>query len=175
MAATRQLNGLDLDALDESLDLMREKREKVRQHRWTSRVRWLGGFKARATTRNHQFVVDEPASVAADDEAPTAVEYVLGAFGACLVTGFVLNATQRGVEVWNLEVTLEGQTDNPLTFFGIEDEGHSGYREVTAKLFVQADADAETLEEIWRRTVETSPVGNTLGRVVSVRPELAIV
>ncbi len=174
MATTQQLNGLDLEALEHSLALMREKPDKVREHRWTGRVRWLGGFKARVTTRNHQFVVDEPASVAAEDEAPTAVEYVLGALGACLATGFVLNASLRGVEIWNLEVSLDGGTDNPLTFFGIEQQGHPGYSEITAKLYVQADADRDTLNEIWEQTVRTSPVANTLSRQVKVVPELVV-
>jgi len=174
MAVTRELNGIDLDALDESYRLMGEKPHKLKEHWWKARVRWAGGFKSKVTTRNHQFLVDEPASVAAQDEAPTSVEYVLGAFGACLVTGFVLNAIKRGVEIWNLEVSLEGQTDNPLTFFGLEEEGHSGYREIIAKLYVQADADRETLEEVWDKTVRTSPVGNSLEKPVSIRAELVV-
>ena len=35
------------------------------------------------------------------------MEYVLGALGTCLATGFVFNATQRGIAIENLEVVLE--------------------------------------------------------------------
>jgi hypothetical protein len=37
---------------------------------------------------------------------------------------------------------------------------------------VDADADEETLRAIWEETVVTSPVGNTLARPVTLRPEL---
>lgn len=169
-----ELNGLKLADLEQALGEIKADPGKAQAYRWSARARWAGGFKSKVTARDHQFVVDEPAGFASVDEAPTAVEYVLGAYGACLATGFVYNATRRGIELYNMEVALEGQTDNVLTFLGLSEEGHAGYREITAKLYVQADADAAALQEIWEETVKTSPVGNSLARVVTVKPELAV-
>jgi uncharacterized OsmC-like protein len=56
-----------------------------------------------------------------------------------------------------------------------EREGHPGYREIKVKLYVKADAQREVLERIWAETLETSPVANSLTRVVSLTPELSIV
>ncbi|MEO0158039.1 MAG: OsmC family protein, partial [candidate division WOR-3 bacterium] len=103
------------------------------------------------------------------------VEYVLAALGGCLTVGFVLNATKNNIKIDALEVSLEGRIDNILTFLGLSDEGHPGYREITAKLYVRASADQKTLEEVWRKTVETSPVGNTLSRTVRIIPQLSVV
>lgn len=86
--------------------------------------------------------------------------------------GFVLNATKRGVAVKNLEFALDGSIDNILTFLGLSQDGHPGFREIKVKAFAQADADEATLQEIWKETVSTSPVGNTLTRSVSIQPEL---
>src|SRR5918999_873754 len=107
--------------------------------------------------------------------APNAVEYVLGAYGACLATGLIINASRRRIELRNLEVTLESTQDNAFSFMGINDDGHSGIDEVKVKLYVQADADETALREVWKHTLRTSPVGNTLVNAVKVTPELSVI
>ncbi|MBI2941669.1 MAG: OsmC family protein [Chloroflexi bacterium] len=169
-----RLNGLRPPEIAEALRLVAAQPGAGRAPK-TSRVRWLGGFKLKAMVRNHAFVVDEPPHLKGEDEAPNAMEYVLGALGACYATGFILAATMRGIELYNLEVALESTQNNVLTFFGLASDGHSGFEEIRAKLFVQADADEATLREIWEQTVQTSPVGNSLTRTVRVRAELAVV
>lgn len=171
----KELNGLDLSQLQEVLEAIHAEPEKIKSHRWTSRVGWLGGFKFKAFTKHHAFIVDEPANLGGAGEGPNSVEYVLGALGTCLATGFVLNATKRGIHLDNLEVALEGQIDNILTFLGLSEEGHSGYREVVARLYVSTDADEEMIGEIWEQTLRTSPVGNTLARSVVIKPELSVI
>lgn len=172
MGAT--LNGLDLEQLQQLVAQVQADPEAARSlNRWSARVRWLGGFKGRAYIRNHSFVIDEPADLVGKDEAPNAVEYVLGALGACLTVGFVLNATKHGIPIRNLEIALDGEIDNILTFLGLSEEGHPGYREIVVKAYVDAEADEGMLQKIWAETVRTSPVGNTLARSVTLRPELS--
>lgn len=167
------LNGLDLNQVQELVQQIQADPEVAQPlNTWNARVRWLGGFKGQALIRNHTFVIDEPADLIGQDAAPNAVEYVLGALGACLTVGFVLNATKQGVTIRNLEVALEGNIDNILTFLGLSQQGHPGYREIAAKAYVDAEADQAILEQIWQETVATSPVGNTLARPVALRPEV---
>lgn len=170
----KTLNGIDLEGFQEALELIKADPEKVKAAPRSARIRWLGGFKMKVYTRDHTYIVDEPHRLASDDEAPTAVEYVVGALGACLATGFVLNATLRGIEISNMEMALEGAMENILMFFGLSEEGHPGFKEIRAKLYVSADADREALEEIWKQTVKSSPVGNSLTRSVTLKPELVI-
>jgi len=76
---------------------------------------------------------------------------VLGGLGGCLTVGFILNATKNNVKINDLEISIEGKIDNILTFFGLSDEGHSGYREIYVKAYVSSDTDQKVLEEIWRK------------------------
>jgi len=176
MVAVDELNGLNLSKLEELVKTVVEQREKAEElNVWKSRVKWVGGFRAKAYVRDHTFTIDEPADLAGVDTAPNAVEYVLSALGGCFTVGFILNATKRRVRVENLEISLEGRIDNILTFLGLSKEGHPGYREIKAKLFVRADADPKVIEEIWNETLETSPVGNTLSRNVKIIPEVKVV
>lgn len=167
-----ELNGLDLASMQTLVQAIQtDPKSADPYNEWTARVRWKGGFRSQALVRDHTFLIDEPADLVGKDAAPNAAEYLLGAYGSCLTTGFVLNATKRGVKLRNLEVTVEGRIENILTFFGMSDEGHPGYREIVAKAYVDADTDDVTLQEIWRETVKSSPVGNSLTRSVVLRDE----
>ena len=174
MPDEKGINGLDIEATRAAIATVSAQQGASRAPK-KSRVRWMTGLKFKAQVRNHTFVVDEPSHLAGDDESPNSMEYVLGAYGACLATGFVLNASQRGIVINNLEVSLESSQDNVFTFFGLSDqEGHPGFDEIKAKLFVQSSADPAVLREIWQRTIDTSPVHNTLVRPVSIQPEIEI-
>ena len=171
-----ELNGLNLKKLGEIVELGTKQPEKVGEqfNNWKARVKWLGGFRARAYIRDHAFLIDEPSDLAGVDTSPNAVEYVLAALGACYSVGFTLNATKRGIKVDAMEVALEGRLNNVLTFFGLSQKGHPGYEEIKAKLFVKTSADNKLVEEAWKETVANSPVGNTLARNVSVVPQISV-
>jgi uncharacterized OsmC-like protein len=168
------LNGIDVEGFRGALKTVGAQPEAARARK-QARVRWLDRLKFRAYVRNHQFEVDEPTQLAGDNANPTSMEYVLGALGTCLATGFVFNATQRGIAIANLEVALESTQENYLVFLGLDSERHPGFDQVTAKLYVQADADPALLRELWEHTVQTSPVGNSLTRAVTVTPEIDVI
>ncbi|HZP96173.1 MAG TPA: OsmC family protein [Candidatus Limnocylindria bacterium] len=171
--ATQQLNGLDLDAMRTLVQTVtKDPAAADRLNDWSARVRWETGFRSKALVRDHTLVVDEPATLVGQDLAPNAAEYVLAAFGACLTTGMALNATKDGIRLRNVEVIVEGRLDNILTFFGMSDRGHPGFKEISVKAYIDADTDDATLKKVWRDTVASSPIGNTLVRNVVVHDEM---
>jgi TusA-related sulfurtransferase/uncharacterized OsmC-like protein len=146
--------------------------DKARSFVWSARVRWTEGMQARAFIRNHSFNVGQPASFDTQDPAPSAVEYLLAAIGGCLAVGLQWRASQRGIEVRNLEVSLQAQADNILVFLGLEDEGHPGLKQVEGRLYIDADADDDVLQELWQETLRRSPVTQSFLREVPVQLEL---
>ena len=168
------LNGINVEAFQDALQAVGAQPAAAHAPK-SARVRWLDGLKFKAYARNHTFTVDEPTHLTGDDLSPNSMEYVLGAYGACLATGFVVNATKRGISVRNLEVSVSSTQDNAFTFLGLSDEGHPGFDQVTAKLYVQADADEKTIQELWEHSVKTSPVANSLSRTVPLKCEVEII
>jgi uncharacterized OsmC-like protein/TusA-related sulfurtransferase len=146
--------------------------DKARSFVWSARVRWTEGMQARAFIRNHSFNVGQPASFDTQDPAPSAVEYLLAAIGGCLAVALQWRASQRGIEVRNLEVSLQAQADNILVFLGLEDEGHPGLKRVEGRLYIDADADDDVLQELWQETLRRSPVTQSFRREVPVQLEL---
>jgi uncharacterized OsmC-like protein len=140
MDEQNEINGLDIEETRAAIAKVSSQPEASRAPK-TSRVKWLTGLKFKTYVRNHVFLVDEPAHLAGEDDSPNSMEYVLGAYAACLATGFVLNASQRGIHIHNLEVAVDSKQNNVFTFLGLNSDGHPGFDEINAKLFVQANAD----------------------------------
>jgi TusA-related sulfurtransferase/uncharacterized OsmC-like protein len=145
--------------------------DKARSFVWSARVRWTEGMQARAFIRNHSFNVGQPASFDTQDIAPSAVEYLLAALGGCLAVGFQWRASRRGLEVRNLEISLQAQAENILVFLGLEEQGHPGLNTIQGRLYVDMDGDEGVLQDIWRETIRRSPVTQSLLREVSMHFE----
>ncbi len=136
-------------------------------HPWSLRVRGLPGDEQKVYSGRHVFSVGRQASFTDEDSHPSAVEYLLGALGGDLVSGFLKQAAKRGVQIDATELVVSGRLENPMVFLGvIGAEGGAGLGAVAATLYVGADADEPTLQEIWRATLATSPLVGTLGRSV---------
>jgi uncharacterized OsmC-like protein len=166
------LNGLHPAKINEILESLKkpEVLEEVTGP-WKSRVVWQDGFRTKAYMRKHAVEMDEPEGLDATDAAASAHEQLLSAVGSCMTVGFVLNATKKGIKIHDLEIALEGYFDNILKWAGIDEAGNPGYRGITAKVFVKADANEETLKEIWKLAVEGSPVTQSVLRETRVTPE----
>ena len=128
------------------------------------------GFKLRA---------DEPEMLVGTNTAANPVEMVLQAYGACLAIGYAMNAAVRGIKIRELRIDVEGEIDLP-GFLGLEPptklnmDKLPGYKNVTARVQIEADADPKALKELHEHVVRTSPVGVTLSRPVTVKTELEV-
>ena len=176
MAEQETLNGLHPDKIKEILESMKD--PKVCQAvtgPWKSRVVWQSGFRVKAYMRKHTVEMDEPADLDATDLAASAHEQLLSAVGSCLTVGFVLNATKKGIKIYDLEIALEGHFDNILKWAGLSETGNPGYRSITAKVFVKADAEEAALRDLWKLAVEGSPVTQSVARETKIIPEFQAV
>ena len=130
---------------------------------------------AKAHTRTHTVELDEPDALDTQDTGASAHEHLLSALGSCIMVGFVLNATRRGVQINNLELAVEGNFENILKWAGLDDGGNPAYGDVDVKVYAQADADDATLQDIFDKAVAGSPVAQTVARATPVRATLEIV
>lgn len=175
MAQEETLNGLPRQKLNQVLESFRDPEVfNAVTGPWKSRVVWQDGFRAKAYMRNHVVEMDEPGGLTATDLAASAHEQLLSAVGSCMTVGFVLNATKKGIKIYDLEIAMEGYFDNIRKWAGV-DEGNPGYGSITAKVFVRADADEETLREIWKLAVEGSPVTQSVLRETKVTPQFEMI
>jgi len=173
------INGLDTDELLAIVESVKQNWDRGRTV-WKASARWLGGFRVETGSRDFKLTQDEPDMLAGTDTAANPVELVLQAYGACLAIGYAMNAAVRGIAIRDLRIDVEGEIDLP-GFLGLvpPEEAHMdrlpGYKKVTARVKLRADADATTLRELHDHVVRTSPVGVTLSRPVAIETEFEAV
>ena len=117
-------------------------------------------------------VADEPAVLLGKDEAANPVEHLLHALAACLTTSMVYHAAARGIEIEEIESSLEGHIDLH-GFLDLDPGVRKGYQGIRVKFKIKADVPEEGLQEIMQLGTGHSPVFDSLtnGVPVSVTTE----
>jgi uncharacterized OsmC-like protein len=167
--------GFDLGQLQSLVSAVKEDPAKGNTV-WEVDTSWKGGFQSEATIksygRNHTIRMDEPAALGGGDTAPNMVEVVLGAYGCCLTTGYVMNAAQRGIKLEGVEVNLKGDLDL-RGFFGLSDKATPGYKGIEVEVKLNAPgATAKQVQDLHDHVAKTSPVGSIISRPVKVTTRL---
>lgn len=168
---TNRLNDVDIEAVAGLAGHITQSPEAA-QTTWSAAVRWTGGFRSEATIRDFRPALsDEPTGLGGTDTAPNPVEQLLAALGNCLAVGYAANATARGIAINDLQIRLDGDL-NLESFLGVA-PGHAGFNDIRATVEIDSTADPETLAELHRHVLDTSPVGHTLRSSIPVDVVLA--
>ena len=169
-----EINGVNVEYFKSIVEAVKANPELGRTL-WRASARWKGGFKEEVRIREFTIKMDEPADLGGTNTAPNMVEIVLGAFGACLIVGYVMNAAVRGIHLDKVEVDVEGDIDLP-GFLGLEppEKVSPGFTNIRARVFLKTKepVSKEELEKLHEDVVKTSPVGNTLKNPVNVEVKL---
>src|SRR5262245_33247980 len=139
---------------------------------WKARTEWKNGFQSQAHIRDFTIPMDEPTALGGSDTAPNMVEVVLGAYGCCLTTGYVMNAALRGIRLEGVDIEVEGDLDL-RGFLALSQEAWPGYTDIRTKVYLTApQATPQQLRQLHEAVTKTSPVGCILQRPVRVSTEL---
>ncbi len=158
------LNGVDTD----TMKILMRSLERNPEHAdmsWGATVTWTGGLRSESRVRQFDPIAsDEPEAIGGTDRAPNPVEQLLAALGNCYAVGYAVNASLAGIELRSLEIALEGDLDLDV-FMGLR-SGQAGFKAIRANVRLDADADAEAVQELHDTVIGASPVGKTLAAPV---------
>lgn len=137
--------------------------------RWTLRVTAARAPGSTAHARKHSFAIGAPISFDAEYGAITALEYLLGAVGGDLVGGIQAVARRRRVEIDDVEAVVHGVLHNPMVYLRVVGEpGDAGIRAIDARVYISSLDDEARVRAVWAEVLETSPIVNTLSKVVKL-------
>jgi uncharacterized OsmC-like protein len=95
------------------------------------------------------------------------VEFLLHALASCLTAGIGTIAAARGVTLYEVESTVEGDI-SMLGVLGLSDDVRNGYRGIRVNFKIKGDAPAEKLEKIIEQSRNRSAVYDVLTNGVPV-------
>jgi len=172
-------NGVDTPTLFATIDAVREHPE-LAKFKFRATNRWQQGTHSRSRfqsfygageERMHEsesvYDADHPGVLVGRDQAPTPVEFLLHAIAACLTAGIGNIAAARGVTLYEVESTVEGDIDL-LGLLGLSDKVRNGYQGIQVNFKIKGDAPAEKLQKIVEQSRDRSAVYDVLTNGVPV-------
>ncbi|HXC74142.1 MAG TPA: OsmC family protein [Sphingomicrobium sp.] len=178
-----RVNGLDLDALGEVVDAIKQDKGKAMvgfdvTTRWTGQTRSetiVDGFTmaGERITRSHKIIADEPGELLGADSAPNPQELLMAAFNACITVGYVAGAALKGITLDSLEIKTRGELDL-RGFLGLSDEVAPGYESIAYDVTIKGDGTPAQFAEIHETVMKTSPNYFNISRPIRVEGTLNV-
>ena len=187
MTTTTTSNGIDVRALSETVDAIRDD-PSLGSFTFRARSRWQGGTYntgeistfvqggSEDRSRAAAFTLhgDEPPVLLGANRGPNAVELLLQGLAFCYAVGYVANAAARGIEITRMDYEIEGDFD-VRPFLGL-DGARPGFTRIRARGTVSSpNATREQLQELCQYVQDTSPVRDSLANPVPVETTLEVV
>jgi uncharacterized OsmC-like protein len=179
------LNGVDTPTLFATLDAVKAQPD-IAKFQFRAKNRWVSGTHNRSSMHGffgagqemehrHETVIDadHPAVLTGQDNGPAPVEYVLAALAACLTSGLANIAAARGIELTEVESTVEGDI-NLLGLLGISDEVRNGYEQIRVSFKVKGNAPAEKLRALVERSKDRSAVYDVITNSVPIAIDVTV-
>jgi uncharacterized OsmC-like protein len=160
------INGIDLAALEETVAAVAGD-ARLGQVAFRVRTDWKGQTKSESTVdsytlagdvvpRSFTIVADEPHELLGTNAAPNPQELLMSAVNACMVVGYVAQASVRGIVLDTCRIETEGELDL-RGFLGIDESVPAGYRRISYTVFLEGDGTREQFEEMHQAVMATSP------------------
>ena len=168
------LNGVDVPTLFATLDAVKAQ-PAAAQFQFRARNEWISGTHSRSTiqgfygagmedstrTTPFSYDADHPEVLVGTNHGPTAVEFLLHAIAACLTSGIGNVAAARGITLYRVRSTVEGDIDL-MGILGLSDSVRNGYRQIRVSFEIEGDASPEKLAALVEQARNRSAVYDVL-------------
>ena len=145
------------------------------QFQFRARNEWVSGTHSRSTiqgfygagmedstrTTPFSYDADHPEVLVGTNNGPTAVEFLLHAIAACLTSGIGNIAAARGITLYRVRSTVEGDIDL-MGILGLSDSVRNGYRQIRVSFEIEGDGSPEKLAALVEQSRNRSAVYDVL-------------
>ena len=160
------VNGIDLQAIDDNIAAITEN-PACGQVAFRVKTEWKGQTRSESTVesytlagevvpRSFTIVSDEPQELLGTNSAPNPQELLMSAVNACMMVGYVAQASVRGIRLEDCRIETEGELDL-RGFLGMDEKVPPGYRRINYTVFLKGDGTRAQFEEIHQAVIATSP------------------
>src|SRR6267154_656449 len=176
---SNKVNGVAVEDLSNTVDAIKAT-PAIAKFKFRIRNQWVDGSRntsiadafygaGQGQSRPKPFVLeaDEPTVLLGNDTAANPVEHLLHALASCLTTSMVYHAAARGIQIEEVESSLEGDLDL-RGFLDLDKNVRNGYQGIRVNFKIKADVPDAKLQELGQLGSGHSPVFDSLTRGVPV-------
>jgi uncharacterized OsmC-like protein len=179
----QQINGIDTEFLRESIEQISADPAKGMTN-WKVTNFWKGGTRSDAQVKGYtiggEYVpkdytikLDEPLEIGGTNQFANPQEYLLAAFNACIMVGYVAVSALEGVELEELRIETEGDIDL-RGFLGIDPDVAPGYESLTYTVYIKGNGTPEQFQKIHEFVTATAPNRYNLGHAIKLNTRFEI-
>src|SRR5262245_9341649 len=168
--ATKNVNnGVNVEALRAAREALTDAPQAA-QFKWRASCEWKNGTHSHSTVEGFyglgaeqnrkttfKFDADHPEVFASEDKGATPVELVLVGLASCLTAGIAAVAQNRKIQLRSVSATIEGDMDL-AGILGIDSDVRNGFKGITVKYKIDADAKPEDIEALVAQSQKRSAV-----------------
>lgn len=179
------MNGVDTPTLFATLDAVKSQ-PALATFQFRATNRWQQGTHSRSRfesfygangeqkhIRAYEYDADHPAVLVGRDQAPTPIEFLLHALAACLTAGIGNIAAARGVTLYEVESTVEGDIDL-LGILGLSDTVRNGYEGIRISFKIKGDGPQDKMRQIVEQSRNRSAVYDVLTKGTPVTVSVTV-
>lgn len=171
------LNNINLEALQGYIDLVKSNSgEGIATFGVTAN--WQSGVNTEITTHSKNvgsahaptkftYSIGEPTELLGDDKSPNPQDYILGGMAGCMMVGFVVGATAKGIALKSVQLDIAGQLDL-RGFLDLDPNVTVGFEELQFNFKVQGSGTKEQYDEIIQHVRKVSPGYQTIANPVKI-------
>lgn len=160
------LNGLDTALIEQAAASVVPGGQAARVT-FRARSTWLGQLQSRTDVesydiagkrvpRRHRIMADEPLELLGMNQAPNPQDLLLAALNACMMVGFVVDATMSGIRIDALEIESECSLDLRGAF-GLDPNVKPGTEKILYTIRVKGTGTREQFEQVHQNVMTKSP------------------
>lgn len=176
-------NGINTEALKGYMSQLSNK-EQPGSIDYNLNLEWVGGTQTKVHTekivldnntenRDFTFMIDEPVELLGKNEYPTPQEYLLAGMGSCMMVGFAVGASMKGIELKKLNIKIKSGLD--LNGFLQTQPGATiPLKKVEYVIEVEGSGTKEEFDEIHQVVKNTSPNRATIAEAIEIDSELKV-
>jgi uncharacterized OsmC-like protein len=116
---------------------------------------------------------DEPTELCGNNTQPNPQEYLMAAFNACMMVGYVAGASIRGIELESVEIETQGELDL-RGFLGLDKTVKPGYESMHYVVRIRGNGTPQQFKEIHDTVIATSPNRWNIANPINLTSELIV-
>ncbi len=183
IATQKNLNGIDTQLIhDLASQVSSDSRKGIAKFAVTTA--WKGGTRtetivdgwslgSKQFAKSMRIATDEPTELGGANTAANPQECLMAAFNACMMVGYVANASLKGIELESVEIETKGQLDL-RGFLGLDNTVKPGYDTLHYTVRIKGAGTTEQFQEIHEIVSKTSPNRWNIANSIRLTSDLVV-
>ncbi|MCT2406073.1 OsmC family protein [Chryseobacterium antibioticum] len=171
------LNNVNLEALGNYVEVITNKPTEAIAALGVTAT-WKGGVNTEITThskkigsvsveKQFKYNIGEPAELLGDNLNPNPQDYILGGLAGCMMVGFVVGATSKGIKLDSVNLTIVGNLDL-RGFLEVDPSATVGFEELEFNFEVTGSGTEDDYAAIAEHVRKISPGYRTIAEPVKI-------